>query len=397
MTQKQLNEFGHVPRKVGPAVQARIDALQIGQRMQDLPEELWHDSFRYYVKEDPDRKGGPNLRLIRLDPAMPSLTVTAYIYNKFVHPWEDRYITPREAARLQDFPDDFIFEGSLTSVQRQIGNAVPVRLAAAVAKQVLSHAAKHGTLKRYIDNDPKHVPLLSLFSGVGALDLGFGREMARAPNVRFEAVAHVEFDDDCCRTLTRNFREQVVPTDICSIDSPTAFVKQHTGRDTVPIIIGGPPCQAFSQAGRQEADKDARGQLIFEFLRFVEEIRPTYFVMENVSNLKGVGGGSLFASVLSMMQELGYHVSPHKLCAAHYGTPQLRWRWFFLGVRHPYPPMTEPEQTHQELDDTPHLLHALPPFCTVGDAFQGLPKLLPSASRKRRSTVDFASPGIVLP
>ncbi|MCA9959226.1 MAG: DNA cytosine methyltransferase, partial [Anaerolineales bacterium] len=93
--------YNHEPRKVGVDVQRRINALKIGQKMQDLPEELWHDSFRYYVKEDPDRKGGPNLRLIRLDPKEPSLTVTGYIFNKFVHPYEDRFITPREAARLQ--------------------------------------------------------------------------------------------------------------------------------------------------------------------------------------------------------------------------------------------------------------------------------------------------------
>ena len=74
----------HIARRVGKEVQKRISALKVGQKMQDLPEELWHDSFRYYVKEDPNRKGGPNLRLIRLDPAKPSLTVTGYIFNKFV-------------------------------------------------------------------------------------------------------------------------------------------------------------------------------------------------------------------------------------------------------------------------------------------------------------------------
>ena len=80
----------HIARRVGPDVQRRIDALKIGQKMQDLPEELWHASFRFYVKEDPNRKGGPNLRMIRLHPDRPSLTVTAYIFNKFVHPYEDR-------------------------------------------------------------------------------------------------------------------------------------------------------------------------------------------------------------------------------------------------------------------------------------------------------------------
>jgi DNA (cytosine-5)-methyltransferase 1 len=60
--------FNHRMRKVNALVQRRIEALKIGQKMQDLPEDLWHESFRYYVKEDPDRKGSPNLRIIRLDP-----------------------------------------------------------------------------------------------------------------------------------------------------------------------------------------------------------------------------------------------------------------------------------------------------------------------------------------
>jgi DNA (cytosine-5)-methyltransferase 1 len=82
--------YNHQPRKVGPSVLQRITALKVGQKMQDLPEELWHESFRFYVKEDPTRQGGPNLRLIRLDPDQPALTVTGYIYNKFVHHTHER-------------------------------------------------------------------------------------------------------------------------------------------------------------------------------------------------------------------------------------------------------------------------------------------------------------------
>ena len=75
------------------------------------------------------------MRLLRLEMDKPSLTVTAFIYNKFVHPSEDRYITPREAACLQDFPIDYEFCGTLGEVQMQIGNAVPVKLAEAVGRQ----------------------------------------------------------------------------------------------------------------------------------------------------------------------------------------------------------------------------------------------------------------------
>jgi len=76
------------------------------------------------------------MRLLRLEIDKPSLTVTAYIFNKFVHPIENRYITPREAACLQDFPDERTFVGGLGETHQQIGNAVPVKLAKAIALSV---------------------------------------------------------------------------------------------------------------------------------------------------------------------------------------------------------------------------------------------------------------------
>ena len=154
----------HIARSVGEVVQQRINHLSIGQKMQDLPEELWHESFRFYVKEDPTRQGGPNLRMIRLDPKKPSLTVTGYIFNKFVHPFENRFVTVREAARLQGFPDTLKFKGTLTSTQQQIGNAVPIPLAKAVFTSVLQDAARLGF-------NNKSLTAFSIFSGAGGMDI----------------------------------------------------------------------------------------------------------------------------------------------------------------------------------------------------------------------------------
>lgn len=371
MTRAGLEQLSHIARQVGPDVQARIDALGIGQKMQDLPEELWHESFRFYVKEDPTRKGGPNLRIIRLDPSKPSLTVTAYIYNKFVHPFEDRYITPREAARLQDFPDTFIFKGTLTSVQRQVGNAVPVRLSAAVARSVLAHALEHGTLKAHLKRHGDYVPALSLFSGVGGLDMGFGPELGRTMGIEFRSVACIEFDEDCCKTLSANLDCAVMPADISAIDSPASYLRRVAGISSAAIVIGGPPCQAFSQAGRQKADEDERGRLVFEFLRFIGDLRPTYFVMENVANLRGVSGGQLYAAVVAEMKRLGYNVALFRLCAADYGTAQLRWRLFLVGVAGDYPAVAPPAQTHYPADAPGKGQR----YRTVKDAFAGLPKI----------------------
>jgi len=163
----------HIARKASGIVRRRIEALPIGGKMQDLPEELWHPSFARYMADE-TRVGGPNLRMIRLDPDEPSLTVTGYIFNKFVHPYEDRFITPREAARLQDFPDDFVFAGTMTSIHRQVGNAVPVRLANAVAHAVMESGRQNGVIT-------SGTPCLSLFSGAGGMDLGFEQAGFQVP------------------------------------------------------------------------------------------------------------------------------------------------------------------------------------------------------------------------
>lgn len=368
-----LKEFSHIPRQVGAMVQRRIDALGVGQKMQDLPEELWHPSFRYYVKEDPDRKGGPNLRLIRLDPDKPSLTVTGYIFNKFVHPYENRYITPREAARLQGFPDDFLFQGSLTSTQRQVGNAVPVQLAQAAGNAVLEHIAEHHPLGLgegvYTDGI---FPVLSLFSGAGGMDLGFLG--AKKHGMSFDIRTCIEYDHDCCETLRGNFGHDVavIENDISHIDPYSTVVAAGAERQGIPIIIGGPPCQAFSQAGKQQGLNDPRGQLISQYLRFVRDIQPTYFVMENVANLRGVANGALFREIKTKIDRMGYNFSCNLLCAADYGSPQLRRRLVFIGVRKPYPAVQAPMPTHGNVSSD---LKIHNPYTSVGDAFAGLPSL----------------------
>lgn len=350
----------HIARRVGLDVQRRIDALKIGQKMQDLPEELWHDSFRFYVKHDPNRQGGPNLRIIRLHPDKPSLTVTGYVFNKFVHPYENRFITVREAARLQGFPDHLKFEGTLTSTQLQVGNAVPLPLAKAVFEQVACFAQSLG-----LKNRP--LKAFSLFSGAGGMDIA--SEYTGCIDVRIT----LDSWSDACATLRGFFGERicVVEQDISSIEDPVSLWQNASGEVDAPdIVFGGPPCQAFSQAGKQRGLKDCRGGMIFEFLRFVECLKPTFFVMENVSNLKGIAGGSLYQDILENMKNLGYNISVGLLLAADFGVPQLRRRLFFLGCRKEIGSINLPMPTHSFEPD----LFRLKPYATVGEAFADLPQ-----------------------
>lgn len=356
----------HIARKVGEIVQKRIDHLKIGQKMQDLPEELWHDSFRYYVKEDSNRKGGPNLRMIRLDPSKPSLTVTGFVFNKFVHPYENRFITVREAARLQGFPDDFVFRGSLTSTQQQVGNAVPVPLAKEIFNQIINFAFENDCLPN------NKLTALSLFCGAGGLDLG--AHFAVCHNSGIDVKVAVDCWEDACSSLRgySDINTNVVKADISAIADPYDFWMAQSKTDTVPdIIFGGPPCQAFSQAGKQKALDDERGVLVFQFIRFLETLKPKFFVMENVANLSSIYKGNLYKTILNEMKCLGYNVTSGIVCAVDYGVPQLRRRMIFMGCKKEYGTVPLPMPTHSEYPT----LEDLPLYLTVRDAFRGLPSL----------------------
>lgn len=356
----------HIARKVGDIVQQRIDHLKIGQKMQDLPEELWHDSFRYYVKEDPNRRGGPNLRMIRLDPMKPSLTVTGFIFNKFVHPFENRFVTVREAARLQGFPDDYSFFGSLTSTQQQVGNAVPIQFAQAIFSQILSYAIENKLTKN------NAITALSLFCGAGGLDIG--AHLTKISDYRIDTLVATDLWEDACNSLKgyKTINTHVVREDITKINNPFQFWSENSEDSVTPdLIYGGPPCQAFSQAGKQKALEDERGILVFQYLRFIKELKPKFFLMENVANLQSINKGQLYRDILYEMSKLGYNVSSGVLCAADYGTPQLRKRMIFIGCRKDLGVIRLPMPTHSEYPT----LDASPLYKTVGEAFSGLPKL----------------------
>ncbi|MEI7556424.1 DNA (cytosine-5-)-methyltransferase [Candidatus Chlorohelix sp.] len=352
----------HIARKAGELVQRRIDLLKIGQKMQDLPEELWHESFRFYVKEDPNRKGGPNLRMIRLYPDKPSPTVTGYIFNKFVHPYENRFITVREAARLQGFPDEVAFQGSLTSTQLQVGNAVPVPLAKAVFESLLQSVNEQFGISQ-------NLTALSLFSGAGGMDIGCEQASYQSQNIITKIST--DFWHDACETLQNYYgsNARVIEQDITKIENPYDFWKEYSGESKTPdLIYGGPPCQAFSQAGRQKARDDVRGNLIFEFLKFVQILRPNFFILENVSNLKGVGKGILYKQLIEEINLLGYNLNVGQLLAANFGAPQMRYRLIFMGCRNDIGRLTLPVPTH---DIYPSLFTKS--YLTVQEAFRNLP------------------------
>lgn len=308
----------HITREYSGIVLERMKHLPIGGRMGDLPEHLQHDSF---VRTGAKKTGGPNMRLLRLALDEPSLTVTAYIFNKFVHPHYDRYITPREAACLQDFPDDWVFVGGLGEVHHQVGNAVPVKLARAIGKSVSEFLGNRGI---YGD-----IPIASYFCGAGGLDLGF--EQASNAHHNFHTVFATDIDKACGDTIQLNRPEwNFFLADITKFSGE--IVLNQVGRNPT-VVIGGPPCQPFSVAGKQKATTDPLGQLYRNYIEHISILEPEIVIMENVYGLIQVKSSNVLAEINDAFGKIGYHVVHKELLAADFGTPQLRKRLIFVATK----------------------------------------------------------------
>lgn len=349
-----MNEItNHTTREYSGLVLERMKHLAPGGKMGDLPKHLQHESFE---RKGDKKSGGPNMRLLRLEKDKPSLTVTAFIFNKFVHPTHDRYITPREAACLQDFPNDWIFKGTLGQIQKQIGNAVPVNLGKAIA----------GSVAKYFErkNESGIKKIASYFSGAGGLDLGF--EQAKDNFITFETKFCTDIEKWAQATIDANRPDwNFHLADIRKLDPK--LVKKVIGRNP-DIIIGGPPCQPFSVAGKQNAVSDPLGKLYSNFIDHVSNLSPSIVVMENVYGMAQVKSVNMIDLIYNSFDKIGYEVTHRELLAADYGTPQKRRRLIFIASKslHNY---QFPEPTHCE---TLNLL-GLPIYRGAGDAILKLP------------------------
>lgn len=176
----------------------------------------------------------------------------------------------------------------------------------------------------------RHPTCIDLFAGAGGLSQGL--KMAG-----WHTLLASDFDQSACATYRRNFPGvEVIEGDIREVDWKTLKGK-------VDLVAGGPPCQPFSVAGNQLANKDGRDMLP-EFVRAVREIRPKLFLMENVAGLTTTRHLSYFQSKLAELLELGYELHYKVLNAADFGVAQDRFRVIVLGGRSSKPAF--PSQTH---------------------------------------------------
>lgn len=165
--------------------------------------------------------------------------------------------------------------------------------------------------------------VIDLFSGCGGLSLGF--EMAG-----FEVKLAIDNWEDALVTYRHNHKgTSTLNADLLNLDPAEVEAEYHI--QDVDVIIGGPPCQGFSVAGKRIIDDD-RNKLYKSFVRFVKHFKPKAFVMENVPNILSMGGGAIKTAILSDFSELGYHVDTKVLIASDFGAPQNRRRAIFVGT-----------------------------------------------------------------
>jgi DNA (cytosine-5)-methyltransferase 1 len=179
--------------------------------------------------------------------------------------------------------------------------------------------------------------VVSLFSGAMGLDLGLQR-------AGLNVAISQDYDKWCVETMRKNghlalggdIRELISQDPQCNFLLKPAKLKSKE----VFAVVGGPPCQSFSTAGKRKGVDDIRGTLYTQFLHVVQTIMPRFFVMENVKGLASTpsvadnpNSPTVLAIILENFRKLGYHTAHGILDAVHYGTPQFRERLVIIGSR----------------------------------------------------------------
>lgn len=244
--------------------------------------------------------------------------------------------------------------------------------------------------------------VISLFTGAGGLDIGLEK-------AGFETAVCVENDKDCRETLRFNrpnwklFEEGIkindgqlnlrTPGDIRDIDPEELLQLAGLQRGQTSLIVGGAPCQPFSNIGKKLGQNDERnGDLFLEFVKMVKGVAPKAFIFENVVGITQEKHSDVIKYMVEKLEGLGYGISFTVLNAANYGVPQRRERFFLIGIKgiekpaFPFPTHFKNDKHFEQF--TKDLLPPLVPYnikswVSVSDAFRSL-----AANYSERS--DFA-------
>lgn len=267
----------------------------------------------------------------------------------------------------------------------------------------------------------KKYTVLSLFSGAMGLDIGLG------DTERFKFLGCLEKDATCCETIRQNRDAGRLPKSlkiyeggIESFDPYEIMNELGLKPGELDVLVGGPPCQSFSTAGKRQSVEDPRGTMLWQFLKFVDVLQPKIFLMENVRGLVSAAlkhrplaerpekGGSpltddelpgsvirLFANDLQNLSCHKYHMDVFEVNSVNYGAPQIRERVLFVGNRYNRQ-IDFPDPTHTQLDNIDNRTlqddmfsdnQVLLPWKTLRDAIGDLdeaePEVLDFSPRKK--------------
>ena len=160
--------------------------------------------------------------------------------------------------------------------------------------------------------------IVSLFSGAGGLDLGFVK-------AGFEIVFANEYDETIWQTYEANHS--------CKLDKRDIRVIKSLEVPNCDGIIGGPPCQSWSEAGSLRGINDSRGQLFFDYIRILKDKKPKFFLAENVVGMLSSRHAEAVEHIKILFENAGYNLSITLINVAEYGIPQDRKRVFYIGIR----------------------------------------------------------------
>lgn len=225
--------------------------------------------------------------------------------------------------------------------------------------------------------------VLDLFCGTGALSYGLERYGSR-----LVTVGGIDCDPAAARTASQNHLGANILCGPIESISPRLILEQ-AGAGSIDIVVGGPPCQGFSslRPTRGANLEDPRNSLYREFIRYVRELRPRVFLLENVVGIVSFGEGRLVADMVQEFSRLGYLADWRVLNAANFGVPQKRERFFLVGIRSNLGGLKAPmfpTPTHSfsgRVIGTRHKDRYVvnrdkgPPALTVWDAISDLPSL----------------------
>lgn len=278
-----------------------------------------------------------------------------------VHPTLNRSLTPREAARIQTFPDSFIFTGDRRRQCIMVGNAVPPLLGARLANSIYEHienknknkALNKLLLKKYstLSKNPllkgkkassktQKLTCVDLFCGAGGITTGF-------KNAGIDIIASADFNESAAKSHNYNFPDIPFVKGDLSVEKNkekiSTIVKKSISNKNIDILVGGPPCQGFSMFGKRRfknTDKDydphvdPRNSLVYTYIDYIKSLNPKWIVMENVAGFTTLDNGYFLKHLIKEIEGLGYKDHDYKIInTADYGVPQTRKRFILIANR----------------------------------------------------------------